>query len=461
MKINRFISNCLAASFFWLAAPAARAAAEPACPGCPNIILLMVDTLRADKLGTYGAPVKVSPEIDAYAAQGVVFEKAISQASWTRASVASLVTSRHPRDVGVLKEKWDALGEEMDTIAELLKARGYYTIGMTSNPQLNTSFGFAQGFDRYIDSTVLFPWMKVEKGKEHANGSDLTIARAADALPQLAREIAAAPADGKPRFVQVMLMDVHAHERLREIDPDLAKLPDGAYLQTIRNVSRAIGEFLKNLLSTPAWKNSVVFFTSDHGEGLNDHPGVAHSKRHGNLLYRSQIHVSLIVFGPGLKDSKAGRAARLVRLLDVLPTMCDLAGANVPALAAGVSLRPYLEGRAPAADDAPLLAIAETSWRAERARAVDKSAVTDGTWLFIENRDRWKGTNPEELQPFGAAQNGASTDQNALQPSLAAGLKAELDKWRAALAAKPQKDHGKPAKVLPQEVEQLKTLGYL
>src|SRR6185295_5770104 len=117
---------------------------------------------------------------------------------------------------------------------------------------------------------------------------------------------------------------------------------DGAYLQSIRNTSREIGKFLGDLSKDEPWKNTIVVFTSDHGEGLEDHPGVAHSRHHGNLLYRSQTQVPLIVFGPGAKKLVPHRVPQLVRSIDIAPTILDFAGAAFPAPPAGESLRAYV-----------------------------------------------------------------------------------------------------------------------
>jgi arylsulfatase A-like enzyme len=135
----------------------------------PNIVLIIIDTLRADKLGCYGSPVEASPEIDELAREGLVFQKVITQSSWTRPSVASMLTSLYPRTLGIYKEEWDVLPDEFLTLPEILQQNGYYTVGLTANPNINRTFNFHQGFDDYSDSTVIFPWMKSEAGKKKSS----------------------------------------------------------------------------------------------------------------------------------------------------------------------------------------------------------------------------------------------------------------------------------------------------
>ncbi len=106
----------------------------------PNIVLIIIDTLRADKLGCYGFPENTSPEIDRIANKGILFENVISQSSWTRPSIGSMLTSLYPRTVGIYKEEFDILHDRYETLAEILNDNGYYTMGITANPNINSVF---------------------------------------------------------------------------------------------------------------------------------------------------------------------------------------------------------------------------------------------------------------------------------------------------------------------------------
>ena len=380
----------------------------------PNIVLIIVDTLRADKLGVYGSPSPASRELDALAHEGVVLEQVVAQASWTRSSVASMLTGLYPRRLPVIKEQWDPLPSGVESLAEVLRRGGYLTIGVTANPQLNLDFKFDQGFDEYIESSVTFAWMKDVTGKEKA-GRGNAVRVASDVLGQSLDLLKAA--NRRPVYLQALIMDVHAHHRIPQesVDADLQGLPDSSYLQAVRNATRPLADFI-----TKAWsvlgKDTVFIITADHGEGLNDHPGVHASGKHGNLLYRSHLHVPCIVLGPADRIGKPGRIAGLSRLMDLYPTIVELAGVRLPSSLDGSSLLSAMRTSTPVVQREPT--ISETRWR----RGVNKIAVTDGEWLLVENRDQWGGSDPVELFPFSAAQNGAATNSLSQHPEVGAAL---------------------------------------
>ena len=122
----------------------------------PNIVLIIIDTLRADRLGAYGYRSPTSPEIDSLAQNGVRFERVISQSTWTRPSIASLLTSLHPRTLGLSVEEEHALNPRHQTLAEVLKDHGYWTAGATANPNTNATFNFDQGYDYYLGTKQLW-----------------------------------------------------------------------------------------------------------------------------------------------------------------------------------------------------------------------------------------------------------------------------------------------------------------
>lgn len=367
----------------------------------PSVVLVIVDTLRADKLGVYGSPAPASAEFDDLARQGIVFERAISQASWTRSSVASFLTGLYPRKAGVVKEKWDPLPAERLQLAEILSDAGYATIGLTANPQLNKDFGFHEGFDTYVESRVLFPWMPKQEGKVKAH----PIRPAGDILSEARQLLEAKRTGGKPLYLQVLLMDVHAHHRisLEEVDRDLQGFPEAAYLQSVRNATRPLAAFVEEV-DQLLGGNVVFVVVSDHGEGLSDHPSIENSRGHGNILYRSQIHVPfVIVEGSQVKRFGAKRVSHVTELVDLIPTLLERITIPVPKGLDGKSRVAACEGNA---SDESGMAFSETQWRPR----VSKAAVTDGEFLYVESSDSWGGTAPQELQPFAGTQDGALTN---------------------------------------------------
>jgi len=428
----------------------------------PNIVLLIIDTLPARLLGCYGAGNNPSPEIDALAREGVLFENVLAQCSWTRPSIASLLTALYPRTVGIYKERYDILSDRYLTLAEILQRNGYRTIGVTANPNINKVFGFGQGFDEYSESSVLFSWMRPEPGKTFQPlGKFPDLPRSRQIFEWVLRRAASTH---RPTYVQIDIMEVHTPDLIRnefkKLSPENAGAtdrPPGIVWKTqlaVRQVSHDTGLFVKRLSSLRGWENTLFLITSDHGQGLTDHPNVPQSSHHGNLLYESELRVPLVLYNPaGLENlSPGGRLQTRVRLLDLMPTILDYAKLPVPDGLAGTSLLPLLTlTRKP--PPLPDVFVAESNWR-----NVNKIAAYGRKWAYIENRDGWKGVNRYELQRLGTTANGTLTDQIASHPKAATRLRAALARWEARF---PKTGPTSPA-VNPSDAEreQLRSLGY-
>lgn len=419
----------------------------------PSIVLIIIDTLRSDKLGAYGHPEPTSAELDAYARRGVRFERVVAQSSWTRPSVASLITSRYPRETGIYEERAHTLGDRFQTLAELLKGSGYTTVGVTANPNMNASFNFDQGFDHYEDSDILFHWMHEEPGR--ASITERPVRTAREVLGSVLEWTAS---NGRPPYyVQVNLMEVHQHDDPRTRRPEYAGLFPGArhrdYLQAVYAASEAVGRFIRSLEERPEWSNALFVVTSDHGEGLSDHPDVALSHSHGLLLYSSQVLVPLLFYTPSGDLPRGEVIDRPVRLLDLMPTLLDYAGVAAPEGVRGVSLLPLMRGEAEDVN-LPERFVVETQF--QRA---DKIGVYTRDWEYIENRDRHRGTSPRALHRFGAKENGARTNVARRHPDVARDLALHLERWES--------EHPKAEPTLrtrdlpPLQREQLRALGYL
>jgi arylsulfatase A-like enzyme len=432
--------------------PGDAAESSPVAADPPNVVLIIVDTLRADRLGCYGFPGQTSPEIDALAAGGVRFERVIAPASWTRPSIGALLTGHRPRTLGLYRERAEILAERFTTLAEILRDNGYTTAGMTANPHINSSYNFDQGFKTYLDSHVLFPFMKPAGEQKNYNKSPLRSARQlfTGAL-ELAREAA------RPGYLQINIMEVHEYNRgantltRGEFQAAFRGIANADYHAALRQASHDIGEFVSRLTALPGWEDTLFVITSDHGEGLDDHPGVLRAQFHGFVLYESQVAVPLILYRPGwLPANRVVR--RPVRLVDLLPTLLDHLGIAVPGGITGRSLLPLIDG-APSGVDLPPYFIAESRWR-----DVNKIAVYGDDWKYIDNRDNWVGVNPQELQPRGGGENGAWTDRIGEQQVIAAAMRAYLAAWeKANPAAVPTLDRDA---LSPEEEDQLESIGY-
>jgi arylsulfatase A-like enzyme len=391
----------------------------------PNLVVILIDTLRADRLGAYGFELDTSPELDALAAEGVRFDRVVSPTSWTRPAVASLLTSLPPRTLGIYYEHDDGLDDRFATLAEVLWAGGYWTIGATANPNINSSFHFDQGFDEYVDSNVLWMWMGAEPNKFSETEQLLPLGR--DIYEKTLNRLR--KSDRRPFYAQVSVMEVHEHARYDERSPrpDEAALfpghPERDYLRAVRQATREAVEFIRAVEQLPGGENTLFVVTSDHGEGLDSHPSVSASDGHGMLLYESNLRVPLIVYDPSGRLPRGHVVTQDVRLLDLMPTLLAYAGLPGPEEMEGTSLLPLMLAET---DRIPLpeVFVAETRFRGQH-----KIAAYSPDWKYIENRDGHKGLPYISLDAMGVMEDGFRTSVYDDHPTEAAALRHALRRW--------------------------------
>lgn len=329
---------------------------DPETAERPNILVILVDTLRHDHLTPYGYKRDTSPEIQRWLAQpGAVVEEAYSQAPWTLPSVTSLMTGRYPGELVGSNLSSFGIPAEVETIAERLSRLGYQTGGFVANPTVHGGAGFDRGFHTYY-----VPPAEVQFLSLHGDVIN------AHALPWLRAN------QSRPFFAYVHYIDPHdpysnpdmeAHGGRSPFMPDYTgpvagdwihgiyngRIPledpqrDVPYIQAlydseIRYVDRRIGELLA-AIHPEVLANTLIVLTSDHGEELFDHGGW----KHGQTLYEEQIHVPLIVRWDG-RIQPGTRLSGTVRLLDLVPTLASAVGdAGDPAWD-GLDLLPALTG---------------------------------------------------------------------------------------------------------------------
>ena len=350
-------------------------------PVRPDVVLIVVDTLRADRLGCYGYERPTSPNIDALAERGVVFERNTAQSSWTMPSMIALLTGRYVTDYR------DRVFEDSPTLAELLKDEGYRTAGVVANGLLRPEHGYGRGFDHY----------DVHDPREHRPAGNPPYRTAAETVAKLGAvvdELATTGLTGEraPYFLYVHLMDPHApylpapeyddelpssgveplaragwHRRSYEelagamkpaaFEAGLARLDRerALYDQNVRVADEAVGELLAELERRGLLDRAVIALVSDHGEGLYDHVRPAHEgqyrgqpvenvfhKEHGRSLYQELVATPMILAGRGLPVGQ--RIDAPVENVDVVPTVLALLGIDVPMSFAGRDLLPTLSG---------------------------------------------------------------------------------------------------------------------
>lgn len=289
----------------------------------PNIILITVDTLRADHLKFVNPkyPRKTSPFLDSLATRGLNFKWAFSTGAQTRTSMPAVFVGRYYSEVSRSKGDWATVYPDNLTLAERLRASGYQTVGIPSHNYFNPSYGLHQGFEEWnFDVVSRFRQENQAEGKGtsyHITGGAVTD----NAIKWLDRK--SASSSTKPFFLWLHYFDPHHIYRDHpSIDfrsrQDQAPKPVDLYDEEIRYTDEQIERFFEVFELSRFSKNTYVMIHSDHGEGFGEHG----YQYHGQNLFNDQVHVPLILFGPQL-PSQSVRTP--VSLIDVMPTVLDLA----------------------------------------------------------------------------------------------------------------------------------------
>ncbi len=297
---------------------------EPRIPSPrPNVLLIIIDTLRADKLGCYGSQRVKTPFIDRLARSGVLFNRTFAHNPLTLPSHANIMTGMTPPYHGVHDNGNFKLRDQFLTLAEYLKAQGYATGAVVGAGAVDSRFGIAQGFDFYEDKVA-------PKGAPKSSIGE----RRADAVTALAKNWL-----GWQKAEWFFWMHVwDPHYPYKPPEPFLSQYPEKPYNGEVAYVDFVLGDFFKYLEDSGQLGRTLVILTSDHGESLGDHG----EKTHGMLAYNSTLWVPLIISFPGLKPARVDQPAAHV---DIFPTICDLLGLDKPAGLQGMSLAPSIRGK--------------------------------------------------------------------------------------------------------------------
>ena len=423
-----------------------------------SVLLISLETTRADHLGLYGYGRPTSPRLDAFARQGIVFDNLSTVSPRTNPSLASLMTSRYPHEHGV-RNLLLPLEPENRTLAEVLRAAGYTTAAVQTHPRLVASSGFAQGFGEYADAVADHPL-------------------APQAVAAALRLIEQAEED-RPWFLWLHLMDPHwtydppgGGHRFGPDDPRPAalyralrsrqatigpvifqnRMPASEvqafidlYDAEIRYTDEAIGMLLERL--DPA---TAVVVTADHGESLGEND---YFFEHGDLGSQPEVHIPLVLRAPGLP---AGRRIRsTVATLDVAPTILDLVGLRGDGSFRGTSLLPLLSAEA----DRPCFGETDQSLHEEADRRAVRGLAGKWRWLRRGNfkllhKPQAGGPPRRELYDLSGAGDGV--DVSAQHPHVAHALARELDAWLAEDRGQDRQYH-----ISDEAEEILRSLGYV
>jgi arylsulfatase A-like enzyme/Tfp pilus assembly protein PilF len=282
----------------------------------PNVLLISIDTLRADRLGCYGSKTK-TPAIDSFAAESVLFENAISQVPLTLPSHTTIFTGLYPDQHGVRNNENFVLAKKLTTLAELFRLSGYATGAVVGSFSLDSSFGIDQGFVYYEDRI----------GQGHDPELNRHVERRAEAVWKLGKS-----------WIDSQKGQWFAF--LHFFDPHFPYNPPSGFAQTYEGevgyTDRIIGSVLRHLRDTGRLDTTIVVLLSDHGESLGEHG----EDNHGIFVYDSTVRVPLMIRMP---QATARRVPQQVRLVDVAPTIAQIVGLSRKGFS-GESLFPFFQG---------------------------------------------------------------------------------------------------------------------
>ena len=294
----------------------------------PCVLVVTLDTTRADRLGCYGYKRALTPHLDALASSGVVFDRAVSVTPLTLPAHASLFTGLYPVETGLFTNARGRLPDSIPTLAEVLKRRGYDTAGFVASFVLNRKFGLDRGFTKYDDD---FESDEPAPDALHRQRSAASVVDSALAWLSEKRT--------KPFFCWVHFYDPHA-PYLKHSDLFNNQFDDSPYDAEIAFVDRQVGRLLEFIKTQGLDSRTLIVVVGDHGEGLGEHV----ERTHGSTLYDATQRVPLIFRLPE-KAHAGSRVAANVSQVDVFPTMLELLGINERRKISGVSFRQALSGK--------------------------------------------------------------------------------------------------------------------
>lgn len=481
---------------------------EPTGSTRPNVLWIVMDTTRADRLGFLGFPQETTPFLDAWASRSIIFEQAISDGSWTVPSHASMFTGLSARQHGANYHR-AKLDPEFTTLAERLRDAGYETAAISNNPWLSGRSHITQGFDLVLAAhhlrrltrfsieyllelqgiAPILPWLDLDYGaaitnelaanwiSEHS-GSDSPVflfvnymeAHLPYRVPEQYQRLFASPEEVR-RFREfgpkAALSDAFHTRFNREgrgewSDSDL-DIMRHQYEAGIRYLDTRVGELIRRFEQTYGTANSLVVVASDHGEHLDTHGMWSHRY----LLYQDLVHVALILREPGRRSGV--RVQTPVQLSDLYQTILN-ATLDEPGQAPGHASRDLLR-MAAAKEAEPRIVVSEFAGRSEsdRKRAFERNdevqkhrvlpqlAAYDGQYKYIVSNDGLRElydlrSDPGELRNLIESEN-----ENEHAERLAAHLRA----WSHQVPQRRVPDREEPLALDPQTKQELRALGYL
>jgi choline-sulfatase len=428
--------------------PAGPALTTAERPQDPNIILYLVDTLRADRLGVYGSGKSLTPNMDAFAADAILFSYAVAQSSATLPSTASIFTGLWPREHGAVRRD-RRIPAELETLPEVLSGAGYTTAAVAANGFISEGFGFADGFDHFVRligrearaaevHAAALAWLE-NIGPGHPFFLYLhTIDPHTSYAPPAAYRQRFAPDVEDPGIGGQQAVDA-LKEQETEAAPGVADDLAALYDAEVAYTDKELGLFLDELRRRGLYDDSLIILVSDHGEEFYEHG----SWTHGHSLHTELVDVPLIIRLP--KGQALGTTVdEPVQHIDLLPTLVDLLGLEEPSPLAGrslLSLRPGTGSR-----PRPIFS----------AVASDLVGVIWGDWKLLTRPER--GAELDTRLYDRASDPGEQTDLYADRPAIAGYLSYLL---RRKLFGGTALQGAEPAAMDEEVRRNLEALGYI
>lgn len=413
-----------------------------------NVVFIVIDMLRADRLSAYGYERQTTPVMDQLASKGIRFANVEAQSSWTKASMASMWTGMYPERTGI-QRFFHAMPAEATMPAEIFREAGYRTAGVWRNGWVANNFGFDQGFDLYVRPRQVRPEHKVSRpppGLRTLPGTDM------DATLSAIEFLTGSVND--PFFLYVHYMDVHQY-LYTDLSPDygtgISDFYDGSIFWTDYN----IGRIMQTLQELKIIDKTLVVVVSDHGEAFFEHGIEGHARN----LYREVLDTPWMIFLPWELEEGVVVDQRVANV-DVWPTILDLVG--LPALpgAEGQSAVSLILAEAEARSgveetDRPLYSQLDRSWGKVGADPIPTTSMLKGA-----HRLNYSSVKPENLELYDRSVD-PREQRNVVadHPELANELRAEVE----AFLAQPKTNWDAAPEVELGEMHQaqLRALGYV
>lgn len=435
-----------------------------AAPTYPNIVLIVIDTVRADHVGCYGYERNTTPNIDALARHALVFKNATSAASWTTPSVAALLSSQYPSTMGI-HEKPAKLNTDYPLLAEVLKKHGYRTHGIVSFSYLSNRLGFGRGFDEY------------DERSHRGHGGIVSPLVTTKAL----KFLKSGPT--QPFFLFVHNFDPHysyiQHEQYNYCPGYQGKIKSGQRIDILRDMRPSmsaedihyivslfdselaytdmfIAKILQELKRQDLYDDAIIVITADHGDEFMERGWIGHTA----TLYQELIHVPLII---KLPTNRPGVVEARVGLIDVMPTLLSYLGLEAPENLEGRALdlaAPENIGGAPVFSQAKKRMKSIYYWQRPGPDRVlaKRSVIMDGRKLIYN-----EATGDKELYDL-RVDPAEQVNRYEEDKTVASRLEALLNEWisRTQQKGSPQDPEQDENELFdPEQIKKLKSLGYM